>query len=564
MLLNAQQGNMFVSDAFMQLHPQNECGWTATCSVMIGSTQFTWEQVFPARLFLRLLELRQEHESCSSTEQHSSDTDSSRTDAVSTEWQSTYEEEDSVAMHQVHLRSCSDTSNTSNHTFATVPFHEGREFENDLPMRFERMDFEDEVFLDTLLAQVEGGKVFPSYGLHHRHLGIRDVQIRNGELIPYKIREVWPEFDRFDIAIFEVKPPPEEQPSLLIVADPTYVPFVGAAPVVRCMAKSDEPFSCVAAFHPQRGNIYHHAQQVEMMQECLQDRCLCWVGSELATATLQPFFLEVTLIRIVAHAPLEDDALFTQVPEPYTPEFSSFPTALESRSVELSSLSGGPPLIPGYMRHDLTSVEAFDSVRRHLLEYWQTMPWRVTDAALLVHSLVNFDDSTRSVTEYCPRDTLLSLEYFQQWCRYICREAYMWCAGITIALAQPYNNVPTILIVEDLQGTVAPTIVQAVSWDEPVFLTYLQTQTVRAMEIWIWARDRLFIEHDVEIELNGRLARHDEEVQPAAGNFIRITILPDGWRDHVGAPTTDSGSLYLGGFDANDVHCTGYGSHRCS
>ena len=65
----------------------------------------------------------------------------------------------------------------------------------------------------------------------------------------------------------------------------------------------------------------------------------------------------------------------------------------------------------------------------------------------------------------------------------------MWCAGITIALAQPYNNVPTILIVEDLQGTVAPTIVQAVSWDEPVFLTYLQTQTVRAMEIWIWARD---------------------------------------------------------------------------
>ena len=133
----------------------------------------------------------------------------------------------------------------------------------------------------------------------------------------------------------------------------------------------------------------------------------------------------------------------------------------------------------------------------------------------------------------------------------------MWCAGIVAALAQPYNNVPTILIVEDLQGTVAPAIVQTVSWDEPVFLTYLQTQTVRMMEIWIWTRDRLLIEHDIKIELNGRLVRYDEEVQPLAGNFIRITILPEGWREHVGAPTVDSGSLYLGGFDANGVHFTG-------
>ena len=48
----------------------------------------------------------------------------------------------------------------------------------------------------------------------------------------------------------------------------------------------------------------------------------------------------------------------------------------------------------------------------------------------------------------------------------------MWCAGIVAVLTQPYNNVPTILIVEDIQGTVAPAIVQTVSWDEPVFLTY--------------------------------------------------------------------------------------------
>ena len=209
------------------------------------------------------------------------------------------------------------------------------------------------------------------------------------------------------------------------------------------------------------------------------------------------------------------------------------------------------------MRHDLTSREAFDNVRRYLVEYWQTRPWHATEDSLLVHSLINFADSTRSVLEHCSVETLLSTDYFQQWCRYICREAHMWCAGIVAALAQPYNNVPTILIVEDLQGTVAPAIVQAVSWDAPVFLTYLQTQTVRMMEIWTWARDRLLIEHDIEIELNGRLVRYDEEVQPLAGNFIRITILPEGWREHVGAPTVDSGSLSLGGFDANELHFTG-------
>ena len=65
------------------------------------------------------------------------------------------------------------------------------------------------------------------------------------------------------------------------------------------------------------------------------------------------------------------------------------------------------------------------------------------------------------------------------------------------------------------------------------------------------------IEHDIEIELNGRLVRYDEEVPPLAGNFIRITILPEGWREHVGAPTVESGSLYLGEFDANELHFTG-------
>ena len=88
-LLHTQQGDMGVSDVFRQLYPQNECGWTATCSVMIGSTQFTWEQVFPVRqgLYLRLLEIGQE-QSCSSTEQYSNGSDSSRTN-VSHEWQST-------------------------------------------------------------------------------------------------------------------------------------------------------------------------------------------------------------------------------------------------------------------------------------------------------------------------------------------------------------------------------------------------------------------------------------------------------------------------------------------
>ena len=330
------------------------------------------------------------------------------------------------------------------------------------------------------------------------------------------------------------------------------MPFEGAVPVVRC-TDSRVSITCVAAFHRQRGNMFHHAQQAGLMQDCLEDRCLCWVGTELSTETLQPAFSD---IRIVVSTPHEDFVSFMQAPDTQLPEISGYPTTLETRSAEISSLSGGPPLIPGYMRHDLTSREAFDNVRRYLFEYWQTRPWHATEDALLV-SLINFDDSTRSATKYCTMETLSSAEYFQQWCRYICREVHMWCAGIVAALAQPYNNVPTILIVEDLQGTVAPAIVQTVSWDEPVFLTYLQTQTVRMMEIWIWTRDRLLIEHDIEIELNGRLVRYDEEVQPLAGNFIRITILPEGWREHVGAPTVDSGSLYLGGFDANGVHFTG-------
>ena len=556
LLLHVQQGNVGVNDVFRQLHPQNECGWTATCSVMIGSTQFTWEQVFPARqgVYLRLLEIGQEH-SCSSTEPYSNGTDISRTDA-SHEWQSTFDEGDSVMMHQTSLRNCTETDNTNDYPLPMIPVHEGQWVEVGPVMRFEQMDFVDDVFLDTLHEQTDEDKVFPSYGLHHRHIGTRDVRTRRGELIPYKVREVWPEFDRFDIAIFQVKPPPRGQPALLIVADLTYIPFEEAVPVVRC-TDSDASISCVAAFHPQRGNMFHHAQQAGLIQDCLEDRCLCWVGTELSTETLQPTFSEGTLIRIVVSALHEDFASFMQASDTQLPEISSLPTTLETKSAEISSLSGGPPLIPGYMRHDLTSREAFDNVRRYLLEYWQTRPRHATETALLVHSLINFDDSTRSVTEYCTMETLSSAEYFQQWCRYICKEVHMWCAGIVAALAQPYNNVPTILIVEDLQGTVAPTIVQAVSWDEPVFLTYLQTQTVRMMEIWIWARDRLLIEHDIEIELNGRLVRYDEEVQPFAGNFIRITILPEGWREHVGAPTTDSGSLYLGGFDANELHFTG-------
>ena len=512
-----------------------------------------WEQVFPVRqgLYLRLLEVRQQ--SCSSTAQ-SNGTDFSSTNA-SQEWQDTFEEEDNVMLHQISLRNCSAFDNTSD-TPPMGPVLQGHDVDDGPVMRFERMDFDDEVFLERLNGPTEGDKVFPSYGLFHRHVGIREVRIRRGELIPYKVREVWPDFDRVDIAIFQVIPPPNDQPTLLIVADPAYMPFETAVPVVRCI-DSGVSTTCAADFHRQRGNIFQHAHQAGLTQDCLEDRCLCWVGAELSTETLQPAFLEGTLIRFVVSTLHEDWVSFMHVPDAQLSAMSSYPTTLETRSAEISSLSGGPPLIPGYMRHDLTSREAFDKVRSYLVEYWQTRPWHATEDSLLVHSLINFDDSTRSVLEHCSVETLLSIDYFQQWCRYICREAHMWCAGIVAALAQPYNNVPTILIVEDLQGTVAPAIVQAVSWDAPVFLTYLQTQTVRMMEIWNWARERLLIDHDIEIELNGRLVRYDEEVQPLAGNFIRITILPEGWREHVGAPTVGSGSLSLGGFDADELHFTG-------
>ena len=466
-LLQTPQGNMGVSDVFRQLCPQNECEWTATCSVMIGSTQFTWEQAFPVRqgLYLRLLEVRQQ--SCSSTEQHSNGTDFS---SASQEWQSTLEEEDSVMLHQLSLRNCSAIDNTSD-TLPMGPVQQGHEVDDGPVMRFERMDFEDEVFLETLNGPMEGDKVFPSYGLFHRHVGIRDVRIRRGELIPYKVREAWPDFDRVDIAIFQVIPPPNDQPTLLIVADPMYMPFEAAVPVVRCI-DSGVSIACVADFHRQRGNLFQHAQHAGLIQDCLEDRCLCWVGVELSTETLQPAFSEGTLIRIVVSTLHEDSVSFMHVPATQLPEISSYPTTLDTRSAEISSLSGGPPLIPGYMRHDLTSREAFDNVRRYLVEYWQTRPWHATEDSLLVHSLINFDDSTRSVLEHCNVETLSSAEYFQQWCRYICREVHMWCAGIVAVLTQPYNNVPTILIVEDIQGTVAPAIVQTVSWDEPVFLTY--------------------------------------------------------------------------------------------
>lgn len=55
--------------------------------------------------------------------------------------------------------------------------------------------------------------------------------------------------------------------------------------------------------------------------------------------------------------------------------------------MEISTLSGGPSLLEPVRRSDYAGEEAFDTVRRFILDYWQTMPWYGTPTSQVVQCI---------------------------------------------------------------------------------------------------------------------------------------------------------------------------------
>lgn len=220
-------------------------------------------------------------------------------------------------------------------------------------------------------------------------------------------------------------------------------------------------------------------------------------------------------------------------------DMGSSSTGTRHPTMSVSSASSGPPIMPLQHPSDIAWHEAWQQARRHIAEYSQAEARRQLGPNPFVHLLIRRGDDTRSIGTDCP-DWLLDLRqplhHFTRWCQQYCRTFDDRLTRAIPVCGELYQNVTTIIVVEQLPAGRVPIVVQVqtVQTNEVRFCVYEAVAIERIAGITqdvqrsIVVRNMLAGAQRLVIMHHGRRVQGREDVRFVPGSVLQVRVIPPG------------------------------------
>ena len=210
----------------------------------------------------------------------------------------------------------------------------------------------------------------------------------------------------------------------------------------------------------------------------------------------------------------------------------SQPVTLSTLSMQASTLSSGPPPLHQADAHYISHEDAVGRTRDALLGYWQGQPWFSTNDGLYVHCVSFRRGETVSFAVLCPAsilEDLRALDHFSDFCDRLCRPVEYSHSRVFPAQVEIYQNVPSIVLVDECRGVDAPTIVLIARHDEPEeprILVFVATQTIPVSFLLTWIETHVDLVHDFVLEHNGNAVQATQMITFAPGDVFIVRTVP--------------------------------------
>ena len=146
-----------------------------------------------------------------------------------------------------------------------------------------------------------------------------------------------------------------------------------------------------------------------------------------------------------------------------------------------------------------------------------------------VHLLVCQAGRTRSTGVDCP-DWILQerqpLHLFTNWCQQFTFPFDVRYTRIFPIVDELFQNIPSIVVVDNVPIGRCPLIVHVTSEAQPIFCVYDAAEVERVASVLHWLARHVVLLHRVSMTLNGRRVEGGDDVPIRAGDVLRLRVIP--------------------------------------
>ena len=201
------------------------------------------------------------------------------------------------------------------------------------------------------------------------------------------------------------------------------------------------------------------------------------------------------------------------------------PSTLDTRSMQISTISSGPPTFGVMPNTDFDWILGLGEARRHIAAYAACSEPHETQ--ILVHLIGLQNGQTSSVGAMCPLNLLavdVSVCVFADWCQEEMFQLFAEYSRLFPVIGELYQNVPSLVIVQSLPNEQVPVVVHVASTGAPIFRVYLAAIVERIAMIEDWLTTQITILSPTVLTFNGAVVRGEQDVAVAAGAVFGVRI----------------------------------------